>query len=99
MPIKIIKVSGIFEIPVAIVKNIKKFDACIALGCVIKGETSHFDLISKSVTNAIMTLAIENKKPIGNGIITCFNKGQATKRATKKGREAVKGVISVLKNQ
>jgi len=96
--IKIIKVSGIFEIPVTIVKNIKKYDACIALGCVIKGETSHFDLISKSVTNAIMNLSMEYKKPIGNGIITCFNKDQATKRAAKKGKEAVKAVISVLKN-
>ena len=96
--IKIIKVSGIFEIPVTIVRNIKKFDACIVLGCVIKGETSRVDLISKSVTNAIMNLSIEYKKPIGNGIITCFNKDQATKRATKKGKEAVKAVISVLKS-
>ena len=95
---KLIKVPGIFEIPVVIAKNIKKYDAFIALGCVIKGETLHFDLISQSVTNAIMNLSITYRKPIGNGIITCFNKEQAYKRVNKKGAEAVKAVIAVLKN-
>ena len=97
-PIKLIKVPGIFEIPVVIAKNIKKYDAFIALGCVIKGETLHFDLISQSVTNAIMNLSITYRKPIGNGIIACFNKEQAYKRVNKKGEEAAKAVISVLKN-
>ena len=97
-PMKLIKVPGIFEIPVVIAKNIKKYDAFIALGCVIKGETPHFDLISQSVTNAIMNLSITYRKPIGNGIITCFNKEQAYKRVNKKGKEAVKAVIAVLKN-
>jgi len=96
--IRLIKVPGIFEIPVVIAKNIKKYDAFIALGCVIKGETPHFDLISQSVTNAIMNLSITYKKPIGNGIITSFNKDQAFKRASRKGKEAVKAIISVLKS-
>ena len=91
-------VPGIFEIPVVISKNIKKYDAFIALGCVIKGETPHFDLITQSVTNAIMSLSITYKKPIGNGIITCFNKKQASKRVNKKGEEAVKAILSVLKS-
>ena len=95
---KLIKVPGIFEIPVVISKNIKKYDAFIALGCVIKGETPHFDLITQSVTNAIINLSIKYRKPIGNGIITCFNKEQALKRVNKKGEEAVKAVISVLKS-
>ena len=95
---KLIKVPGIFEIPVVISKNIKKYDAFIALGCVIKGETPHFDLITQSVTNAIMSLSITYKKPIGNGIITCFNKKQASKRVNKKGEEAVKAILSVLKS-
>ena len=56
--IKIIKVPGVFEIPVTISKNLKKFDAFIALGCVIKGQTPHFDFISMSSTNAIMDLAV-----------------------------------------
>ena len=93
--IKIIKVPGVFEIPVTISKNIKKYDAFLALGCVIKGETPHFDFISQASTNAIMDLSINNKKPIGNGIITCLNMRQAKARK-KKGAEAAQAVISVL---
>ena len=93
--IKIIKVPGVFEIPVTISKNIKKYDGFLALGCVIKGETPHFDFISIASTNAIMDLSIKNKKPIGNGIITCLNINQAKKRK-KKGAEAAKAVISIL---
>jgi len=93
--IKIINVPGVFEIPVTISKNIKKFDAFIALGCVIKGQTPHFDFISKASTDAIMKLSIESKKPIGNGIITCLNMKQAIARK-KKGAEAAKAILSVL---
>ena len=75
--IKIINVPGVFEIPVTISKNLKKFDAFIALGCVIKGQTPHFDFIAQATTNAIMNLSIQSKKPIGNGIITCLNMKQA----------------------
>jgi len=93
--IKIIKVPGVFEIPVTISKNIKRYDAFLALGCVIKGETPHFDFISQATTNAIMDLSIKNQKPIGNGIITCLNMRQAKARK-KKGAEAAQAVISVL---
>ena len=93
--LKIIKVPGVFEIPVTISKNIKKYDGFIALGCVIKGETPHFDFISSASTQAIMKLSIDFKKPIGNGIITCLNIRQAKARS-KKGKEAAKAVISVL---
>ena len=93
--LKVIRVPGVFEIPITISKNIKKYDAFLALGCVIKGETPHFDFISSASTQAIMKLAIDNKKPIGNGIITCLNKKQAIARG-KKGKEAALAVISVL---
>tara|TARA_Y100000590_G_scaffold182478_1_gene207963 strand:- start:228 stop:608 length:381 start_codon:yes stop_codon:yes gene_type:complete len=93
--IRIIKVPGVFEIPITISKNIKKYDAFIALGCVIKGETPHFDFISSASTQAIMSLSIDSKKPIGNGIITCLNMKQAKTRG-RKGEEAAKAVISVL---
>jgi 6,7-dimethyl-8-ribityllumazine synthase len=93
--IKIIKVPGVFEIPVTISKNIKKYDGFLALGCVIKGETPHFDFISQASTNAVMNLSVESKKPIGNGIITCLNMHQAKARK-KKGAEAAKAVISIL---
>jgi len=93
--IKTINVPGVFEIPVTISKNLKKFDAFIALGCVIKGQTPHFDFISEASTNAIMNLSIESKKPIGNGIITCLNMNQAKARK-KKGAEAANAVLSIL---
>ena len=93
--IKIINVPGVFEIPVTISKNIKKYDGFLALGCVIKGQTPHFNFISQASTDAIMKLAIESKKPIGNGIITCLNMKQAIARK-KKGGEAAKAVISVF---
>ncbi len=93
--IKIIKVPGVFEIPVTISKNIKKYDAFLALGCVIKGQTPHFDFISKATTNAIMELTIRNNKPIGNGVITRLNMRQAKGRK-KKGAEAVRAIISIL---
>ena len=93
--IDIINVPGVLEIPVTISKNIKNYDAFLALGCVIKGQTPHFDFISRATTDAIMKLSIENKKPIGNGIITCLNMLQAKARK-KKGSEAAHAVISVL---
>ena len=95
---KFIPVPGIFEIPVVISKNIKKYDGFIALGCVIKGETPHFQFISKATTDAIMKISIDHKKPVGNGIITCLNKEQAFLRSKKKGQEAANAVLSVLKN-
>ena len=92
---KIIKVPGVFEIPVTISKNLNKYNAFLALGCVIKGQTPHFDFISHVSTDAIMKLSIDSKKPIGNGIITCLNMKQAKARKNK-GSEAAKAVLSVL---
>ena len=92
-----ITVPGIFEIPVIISRNIDSYDGFIALGCVIKGKTPHFKLISRSVTDAIMNLSITYKKPIGNGILTCLNKKQALKRLDK-GAEASNAVEQVFIN-
>ena len=96
--IKIIKVPGTFEIPVVISKNIKKFDGFIALGCVIKGETPHFDFICNSTFISLLNLSIKFKKPVGNGIITSLNMKQAKKRSFIKGKEAAKAVLEVIKN-
>ena len=89
------EVPGVFEIPVVIAKNLKKYDGFLALGCVIKGQTPHFDFISQATTDAIMNLSINSKKPIGNGVITCLNMKQAKDRK-RKGSEAAEAVISVL---
>ena len=98
-----INVPGIFEIPVTIKKNIRKYDAFIALGCVIKGKTPHFDLICKATFDSILRLSTNYTKPIGNGIITAFNMKQAKERAgliksikPNKGLESAKAVLAIL---
>ncbi len=103
--INIINVPGIYEIPIAIRKNIKKFDGFVALGCVIKGQTPHFDLICSSTFNSILNLSITFNKPIGNGIITANNIKQAQQRCESikskkpnKGSEAANAVMSILFN-
>jgi len=103
--VSILEIPGAYEIPIAIRKNIKKFDAFIALGCVIKGQTPHFDLICSSIFNSILSLSVKYNKPIGNGIITALNKSQATERSKKinsknpnKGLEAANAVLSILNN-
>ena len=96
-------VSGAFEIPNIISRNIKKFDAFIALGCIIKGETDHYYFISQNVTSGLMKISIDSKKPIGFGILTCNNLKQAKNRASilkiNKGKEVAQGIISILKNK
>jgi len=106
LDVSIIDVPGVFEIPISIRKNIKKFDGFVALGCVIKGETPHFNLICSSTFDAILKLSINFNKPIGNGIITSLNMKQAVARSQKnhskkpnKGSEAAQAVLSILKNE
>ena len=94
--VDVVKVSGAFEIPGMIARLSKKYDGFIAIGCVIKGETANFDLICNAITNGIMQISINEKKPVGNAILTCFNKDQAFKRLDK-GKEAARAVFKVLK--
>ena len=101
----LLTVPGVFEIPLAIKKNIKQYDAFLALGCVVKGKTPHFDLICESTFQTILLLSINYGKPIGNGIITALNMRQAFERCgtiksnkKNKGLEAAKAVISSLSN-
>ena len=76
-------------------KLITKYDGFIAIGCIIKGETKNFDLISAAITNAIMKLSVDKKKPIGNSILTLLDRAQAKNRHNR-GREAVQAVYKVL---
>ncbi len=96
-------VSGAFEIPNIISKNIKKFNAFIALGCIIKGKTDHYYFISKAVTYGIMDISIKSKKPIGFGILTWNNLDQAKIRSSiskkNKGKEVASAIISILRNK
>jgi len=92
---KVLNVPGAFEIPVVVVRNIKKYDGFIAIGSIVKGETPNFDFISNAVTNSLMQISILYKKPIGNAILTCLNKKQARARSIK-GFEAAIAVCSVI---
>lgn len=103
--VSILNIPGAFEIPIAIRKNIYKFDGFIALGCVIKGQTPHFNLLCSSLFNSILNLSVKYNKPIANGVITALNLNQAKQRSKKtkskkpnKGSEAAEAVISILKN-
>jgi 6,7-dimethyl-8-ribityllumazine synthase len=100
-----VEVPGAFEIPGAIglaAKAEGKFDGFVALGCVIRGETSHYDHICESTANWLQHLAIEEGLPIGYGILTCENEAQALVRATPggngrdKGGEAVRACLAMV---
>ncbi len=97
---KILYTPGVFELPFLISTNIKKYNAFIALGCVIKGETPHFDFISQAAIQGIMDLSIKHQIPITNGIITCLNKDQAIERSDlnkkNKGGEAARALLHLL---
>ena len=96
-------VNGSLEIPTLISINIKKkkYNFFIALGCIIKGKTPHFDFISEAITKSLLDLSIANNIPVINGIITSLNYTQAKERSSKnrnKGKEAALAAISLLKN-
>lgn len=100
-----VQVPGAFEIPGAIgmaAKAAGKFDGFVALGCVIRGETSHYDHICESTADALQRLAIDGGLPIGYGILTCETESQALVRATPsgngrdKGGEAVRACLAMV---
>ena len=96
------RIDGSFEIPqlINIKLKSKKYCAALALGCIIKGQTPHFDFISSSISNSIMDLSIKYSLPIANGVLNCLNKKQAKSRSSSKknkGAEAAKALLSVLK--
>ena len=105
--VTIYEVPGAFEIPFFISKLLdasNRFDAIIAFGSVIKGETAHFEYIAKTVTDNIMKLSIENKSktPILYGILTCYNHEQALERSLikykDKGGEVMQATIDLIKS-
>jgi 6,7-dimethyl-8-ribityllumazine synthase len=91
---------GCFEIPFLINKNIKKYRGFVALGCIIRGETYHFELIANECSRKIMDISNTNLKPIGFGVLTCENLRQAKTRSDvmkkNKGKEAAIACIKLL---
>ncbi|TYL94036.1 6,7-dimethyl-8-ribityllumazine synthase [Bradyrhizobium rifense] len=104
----VITVPGALEIPAAIAiavdaaaANGKPYDAVIALGCVIRGDTIHFEIVSQESSRALMDLAVSRKLPLGNGILTVNNEDQAWARARaselNKGGDAARAAIAMLR--
>lgn len=96
------EVPGALEIPAAIKigADSGKFDGFIALGCVIRGETSHYDIVAGESARALMDLSIEHNLAIGNGILTCDNREQAVVRADpdqkNKGKDAANAALALI---
>ena len=97
---EVLYAPGCFEVPFLISKNIKKYKGFIALGCVIRGETYHFNLIANECARKIIDISNNSLKPIGFGILTCENLEQAINRSDinqkNKGREAANACIKLL---
>ncbi len=100
----VIEVPGALEIPQAlnfranISKNTEFFyEGFIALGCVIKGETYHFEVVSNETNKGLMNVALKHSLPLGNGIITSYNYDQAIKRSFEKGNEAALACFELIK--
>ena len=100
---EVFKVNGSLEIPVqvSILLKKKKYDAVIAIGCIIKGKTDHYEFIANAITNSLLSISVNNRVPVSNAVLTCSSLKQATERSSKKlnrARESVLAAISVLKN-
>ena len=106
-----IDVPGALEIPIALALAVRakqigarqKHQGCVALGCVIRGETSHYDIVANESARGIMQIAMENGIPLGNGILTVDSREQAKIRADHKGRnkggDAVRACLSLLSHR
>ena len=97
---EIVEVSGALEIPTAIKLMEKEFDGFIAVGCVIRGETTHYEIVSTESSRGLTNLGLE-KICIGNAILTVENRSQAEERADPKvfdkGGEACNALLSIIK--
>jgi 6,7-dimethyl-8-ribityllumazine synthase len=99
----VITVPGALEIPpaIAIAIDTGNYDGAVALGCVIQGQTFHFDIVAMQSARALIDLAVARRLPVGNGILTVDNEAQALERAKpdqrNKGGEAVKAALALIR--
>ena len=102
-----VSVPGALEIPTAIAialdaaaRRRRRYDGAVALGCVIRGDTIHFEIVSQQSARGLMELSVARKVPIGNGIITVDNEAQAWARARvqeqDKGGDAARAALSLI---
>ena len=96
--VSIIRVPGSFEIPLAAKSAAlsKKYDAIVAIGCVVRGETSHFEYISSSVSHALQSVALETGLPVGFGVLTVDTVQQAMDRSGESGNKGAEAALTAL---
>jgi 6,7-dimethyl-8-ribityllumazine synthase len=98
--ITVTRVPGAFELPLGAAWALDTADACIALGCVVKGETRHDEIINHAIAKGITDLMLATRKPVGFGVLTTETQAQAADRAGgahgNKGKEAAEAVLSML---
>jgi 6,7-dimethyl-8-ribityllumazine synthase len=95
-----LEVPGALEIPVAIGLAANQYDGFVALGCVIRGETYHFEIVAQESARGLMDLSVNRSLCIGNGILTVENEEQAMERASHdrldKGGDAVRACLALI---
>ena len=92
-----VKVPGALEVPVALqaLAETENYDALIALGCIIRGETYHFELVANESGAGVTRVALDNTLPVANAILTVENEAQAWARAVDKGRDAARVAVEM----
>ncbi|WP_131119886.1 6,7-dimethyl-8-ribityllumazine synthase [Lichenihabitans psoromatis] len=106
----VISLPGALEIPIAVAicvdaayGNERAYDAVVVLGCVMRGETYHFEIVSNESSRGIMAVALTRRLPLGNGILTVENEEQAMERADPargdKGGDAARAALALLRLQ
>ena len=95
--IRHVTVPGALEVPVALqaLAETEDFDALIALGCIIRGETYHFELVANESGAGVSRVALDNTLPVANAILTVENEAQAWARAEDKGRDAARVAVEM----
>lgn len=93
--VEVFTVAGALELPVVVQACARRFDAVVALGCVIRGETAHFDYVCDSVTEGLTRVALDEGVAVGNGVLTVDNEQQALDRAGEAGSKEDKGAEAV----
>ena len=95
--IRLVMVPGALEVPVALqaLADTEDFDALIALGCIIRGETYHFELVAHESGAGVSRVALDNTLPVANAILTVENEAQAWARAEDKGRDAARVAVEM----
>ena len=89
--VEVVPVPGSFELPIVCAAAARTFDAVVALGVVIRGGTPHFDYVCDGVTQGLMRVGLDSGKPVGFGVLTCYDEQQAIDRSGLPGSRESKG--------